>query len=279
MENLSITNYSRQLEMDVDMNAHLRKGAAHIVVGCGGVGFWLAFMLAMNGANRLILCDGQSIESSNLNRIPVPQTWVGINKTIALRRVIKQVRPECQISVNPKHVLNDDGFSLLVELAAEDGRNGEYAPAGKVLWDCTDDARVQKKLAAFCAGRTNYQYRKLGYEGYRMGSYTQMQNVWFDEESYQPGYRTSRANAMSSAMTAALGIFTLGLQHEQVQDITIDIKTLVQSGGRQCTSTNRANTQEVTASPTPATPMGRPRAGTLVRNLAAPTNAVMETTA
>lgn len=272
MDSLEYTDYSRQNEMDEEMGDHLRDQYAHIVVGCGGVGFWLAFMLAMNGIDRLIVCDGQNIEASNLNRIPVPQTWIGKNKTIALRKLIKQVRPECIVSIVPKHVLNDDGFQMLMELAAEDHTNDGHLVGARVLWDCTDDARVQKKLATFCRQNSNVVYRKLGYEGYRMGSYMDMQSVWVDEETYQPGYRTSKANAMSSAMTAALGIFALGLQHDEMKDLTIDVKTIVQSGGTQCTSTTRTNTRPPQMAEVPR------RAGIQAQNLVAPTAVAMART-
>lgn len=246
MERLSITDYSRQEAMDRDMDAFIRKEYGHAIVGCGGVGFWLGIMLAMNGVNRLVVSDGQRIEPTNLNRIPVPQTWVGTNKTIALRKLIKSIRPECQVQVSPLHILNEDGFATFKALCNR--RNGDL-PLVKVLWDCTDDARVQRKLSQFCRDNdTRFVYRKLGYEGYKIGSYTSMDSAWINEDTYQPGYRTSRANAMSSVMAAALGVFTLGLQQSggHGSDVTVDIKELIQNGGTVCTSTNRPNTTMTT---------------------------------
>lgn len=273
---LGLVDYSRQREMDEDMTT-LRDDRIHVVVGCGGVGFWLGMFLAMNGAYGLIVCDGQTIDATNLNRIPVPQTFLGRNKAIALRKTIKMLRPECLVSVIPLHVTDDVGFASLHKVA-----DGELSGRRThMVWDCTDNARVQRKLSQFCLAR-DIAYRKLGYEGYKVGYYTQMEAVWFDEATYQPGYRTSRANAMSSALTAAFGIFAKGLEGRNdvgiatpAQDITIDIKNIIRTGGQQCTTTTSPNTATPPPSPTALRNMQAMTDGIQATPFNVPTNAVI----
>lgn len=205
-------DYARQRQMDARLGNQYMMNSCHVIVGCGGVGFWLALFLAMQGQrNMMTLIDGDKLEPTNLNRIPCPPSWVGINKAIALRRVIKNLRPGIEIRSVPCHV-TDDTITFLEKGVQEVTHN-------TIVWDCTDDARVQVKIFKLCK-KHSWQYRKIGYEGFKVGTYTEY-SVWFDEKTYQPGYRTTMANAMSSAMAAAVGVFAQGLNAEQ--DVNIDI--------------------------------------------------------
>ena len=212
-------DYSRQEQMDRalrverDLIQH-----PHIIVGCGGVGFWLGIFLAMNGLeNSLVLVDGDKLEATNLNRIPCPPSWIGVNKAIALRRIIKQMRPHIQVTCLPSF-LSEDTLELLKKAL------NAHAYQAATVWDCTDDARIQTKVYKVCQ-EEGVRFRKIGYEGFKIGTYAHF-DVWFDEATYQRGYRTTMANAMSSAMAAALGVFAEGLNIQT--DVNVNIKKLME---------------------------------------------------
>jgi molybdopterin/thiamine biosynthesis adenylyltransferase len=214
-----MVDYSRQEAMDADMENMNRRDNV-IIIGCGGVGSWVAMMLAMYGHTCITLIDGDKIAPSNLNRLPFPQTWVGRNKAIALRKVIKFLRPECHVLVSPFHVTHES-LEHVTTLAGSMslGYTG-------MVYDCTDDARIQKVITTYCK-EGNLAYRKIGYEGYRIGTYSQMDDVWIDEEQYQPGYRTTRANVLSSAMAASVGVLGHMLN---APDVTLNMRSILEEG-------------------------------------------------
>lgn len=223
MENItSIVDYSRQQQLDRELR--FDKRGLQVIVGCGGIGFWLGLFLAMNGFDNFILIDGEKIETSNLNRLPVPQTWVGRNKTYALKRVIRQLRPDTVIVPFQSHI-TEHNMNVLKGFIEKHNRYGTTN-----IWDTTDDARIQVRIHALTKKLSNVSYRKLGYEGFNVGYYANY-DVWFNEETYQRGYRTTMANAMTSAISAGLGIFAkqLGVS----QDTELNLKDLVRQVKRK----------------------------------------------
>ena len=62
------------------------------VVGLGGTGFWTAVFLAMSGIEELILIDYDTLEVSNLNRLPLKDKCVGMKKANAARDFISEIR-------------------------------------------------------------------------------------------------------------------------------------------------------------------------------------------
>ena len=63
------------------------------VIGCGGVGSWVALYLFMAGVERIDLFDGDSVDGTNLNRLPVPASAIGQPKPEALAEVLRHLRP------------------------------------------------------------------------------------------------------------------------------------------------------------------------------------------
>lgn len=211
-----LIDYSRQQEFD-DTLANLATNQINYIVGCGGVGFWLGVILAMQGHGNFVLIDGQQIERTNLNRLPVPPSWLGINKAIALRKVIRSMRPLTAIRTVTEHI--EESTLSIITKGDSRIRLGSIA-VGKCVWDCTDDARIQKKLYKAMQKSPGIKYRKLGYEGFQVGSY-KAYDVWVPSD-YAPGYRTSNACAATSALAAVLGIITQGLDISH--DVEINLK-------------------------------------------------------
>lgn len=216
---ISGIDYSRQEVFTREMGG-INNEHEHIIVGCGGIGYWLAILLALHGVPKLCLIDGDKVDSSNLNRLPVPVTWRGVNKAIALRKTLKAIRPELVVTVIPAHIESSFAKQTLGKLT-----NGRYSQ----IWDCTDHMPTQKALFALSKeDPTHVGYRKIGYEGMEVGTYVDY-SVWATTDTAeQHGYRTSAANAVSSVMAACLGMLAQGMNIEC--DVNLNLKNMVVRG-------------------------------------------------
>jgi hypothetical protein len=67
------------------------------LVGCGGVGCWIALALVLAGLDYLTLFDGDTVSIHNLNRFPLPESAVGQPKSLALAKWLKSLRPTSTI--------------------------------------------------------------------------------------------------------------------------------------------------------------------------------------
>lgn len=232
MDNLNLVDYSRQAQLDTNLSRGRYRNETHIIIGCGGVGFWLGLFLAMMGSERMVLIDGDKIEPTNLNRLPVPQTWLGKNKAVSLARLIRTIRPAIVCQQMKEH-LTVDNLALLDSFCRL-GMGG-----GVMIWDTTDNAKIQTKIYNTVKElKKNYgvRYNKIGYEAFEVGSYNEY-DIWFDDDNYEAGYRTTMANAITSAMAAGLGVFNQytdrGLQPVNKRDFQVDILKLISEGGNK----------------------------------------------
>lgn len=173
-------------------------GPKLFIVGCGGIGFWAGIYAAMLGFfDAVYLFDGDKIDSTNLARLPVPGSWVGVNKAVALKRVIHTLRPA--LPVIP--IMKPANTVLL---------NAIITPTSNVaiyILDCTDDARAQNEVFNWSKGFKEKVYAKAGYEGMEFGVYTEI-NTWVPAD-YQPGYTTAASNVLTSAAAAAYAVTSL----------------------------------------------------------------------
>ncbi len=87
------------------------------VVGCGGIGSWVAFYAALMGYQNFILFDPDIVEPHNLNRTPFRMCDIGQPKVKAIEDIIHQIRPHADIIAIPEKL---DEISLpLIEHATE----------------------------------------------------------------------------------------------------------------------------------------------------------------
>ena len=87
--------YDRQKKIKLNVNQSV------LIAGCGGIGFHVAKMLAMSGVETLNLYDNDVIEESNLNRLDLPFNTIGMNKADVTKKVINQIRPQCNVKAFP----------------------------------------------------------------------------------------------------------------------------------------------------------------------------------
>lgn len=72
------------------------------IIGCGGVGCWVALSLVLGGVKELHLYDGDTLSLHNLNRFPLPPSQNGEMKSVALSRWLGTLRPDIDIRARGK---------------------------------------------------------------------------------------------------------------------------------------------------------------------------------
>ena len=78
------------------------------IIGLGGVGGMSAISLARSGVGKLIICDFDQVEETNINRQAVANTkTIGLYKTDCLEKMIKDINPDCEVIKLTKKVDND----------------------------------------------------------------------------------------------------------------------------------------------------------------------------
>jgi molybdopterin/thiamine biosynthesis adenylyltransferase len=119
------------------------------VIGCGGIGYWVAKFLAMSGVEHIELFDPDVLEEHNLNRLDVPLRFIGKNKADVTQKAIQSLREECTVYAYPfKFNELNTGFDWIV--------------------DCTDNAESQIINQNF-ANNMGSKYFKAGYDGENFG--------------------------------------------------------------------------------------------------------------
>jgi len=135
--------YQRQQNLDIHQPDEV------CIVGCGGVGAWVAIDLAMVGARKLKLFDDDTVEIHNINRVPFRPEDAGRRKTAVLKGFIKRIRPETAVYQYGK--ITNITQPLL----------------SNCVVDCTDKVDTQKSIYTYCKTRSIPYYR-LGYDGFHM---------------------------------------------------------------------------------------------------------------
>jgi len=115
-----------------------------LVVGCGGTGSLLAVAAAFLGFKSITICDGDTLEASNLNRfVYATPADAGQSKAKLIQSYIKSHVPEVVVDVLADPFPSQATLTLVI--------NQPVIVAG-----CVDDVRVRVELDVMCRrfGRT-----------------------------------------------------------------------------------------------------------------------------
>ena len=107
------------------------------VVGVGGIGCWAVEALARSGVGNLTLIDFDQVAVSNTNRqIQALDSTFGMAKVDVLERRIREINPDCRVTVIEEFLTADNMLELI--------------PAGAfdMVIDACDDARIKAALIA-----------------------------------------------------------------------------------------------------------------------------------
>lgn len=165
------------------------------VVGCGGTGFWTAVFLAMSGVGELVLIDPDTIEISNLNRLPVCEDTAGRNKTAAAAEFITQVRKSVRLELHEKAIKKPADCTIL----------------RGTIFCCTDNLKSQQLICAYCR-KNDLRYQRIGYDGTTL-NVSKAFPLSFEEATDEGGYTITPSWVIPAAVAAGLGVFSK-LSHE-----------------------------------------------------------------
>jgi len=215
-----LVDYSRQAELDQMLH---KDNTSAVVIGCGGIGFWVAIVLAMIGIEKIALIDGDTVDKSNLNRLAFPVSFVGFNKAIALRKIIKLLRPETFVYVIDKYI-DDDEAEIYIKPFLNISRK-------MFVFDCTDRLSIQKSIYNTCKKLNYAKYIKLGYEGLEFTTDKKFaENLW-DTGEEQTDYRTAQSNVVTSMVSAGIGVLQMLMKVRYIKDsIHVNLLSLIERG-------------------------------------------------
>jgi molybdopterin/thiamine biosynthesis adenylyltransferase len=152
------------------------------VVGCGGIGYWVAKLLAMSGIKKIILFDPDTLEEHNLNRLDIPVRFIGKNKADITKTAIEAIRDDCMVYSFP-FKYNED--------------------ADKTDWivDCTDTSQSQIENQKI-ANKKGSRYFKAGYDGENFGIHNTVAE-WGDSTN---GYTVVPSWSVPAIIVASLAV-------------------------------------------------------------------------
>lgn len=108
------------------------------VVGVGGIGSWAVEALARSGVGHITLIDFDQVAVSNTNRqIQALDSTFGMAKVDVLERRIREINPDCRVSVIEDFLTEENMLQLI--------------PAGAfdMVIDACDQARIKAALIAY----------------------------------------------------------------------------------------------------------------------------------
>lgn len=108
-----------------------------LLIGCGGLGNAAALYLAGAGIGKLVICDGDEVELSNLSRqIAFGSEQIATSKVVSLAKQLTALNPQCHIRTVARRV---DREILPLEVAMVD-----------LVLDCSDNLETRHLVNAVC---------------------------------------------------------------------------------------------------------------------------------
>ena len=83
------------------------------ICGLGGLGSNIAISLARAGIGKLILCDFDRVDITNLHRQQYQASQVGMYKTDALAENLRRINPYIKLEAHTEHIAEDNAVKLL----------------------------------------------------------------------------------------------------------------------------------------------------------------------
>ncbi|MGD7195681.1 ThiF family adenylyltransferase [Ralstonia pseudosolanacearum] len=84
------------------------------VLGAGGLGTWVAYLLALSGVAEIhVFTPELDVRDFDIARFPFPPSLVGTSRGEALKTVINTVRPSCRVILHSRFQHNRDEGELV----------------------------------------------------------------------------------------------------------------------------------------------------------------------
>lgn len=194
--------YARQVELSLSTPASIT------VVGCGGIGTWVAIDAAMSGIKTIYLYDPDVVEESNRNRLPFCQGAINRPKVEVVAEFIEAIRPDTVVVP-----IRDKLEGILLEVQSS------------VCYhyiDCTDSPKTQMALYKFCQER-GFSYIRAGYDGTHITD-TSVVSGWINAASEEENYQVNPSWVVPAQIVAALAIAKLMKYPDQ--EVNLDISEI-----------------------------------------------------
>lgn len=116
MDDNQLLRYSRHILLpQLGVEGQEKLLAAHaLIIGAGGLGSPIALYLAAAGVGHITICDGDTVDITNLQRQIAHFTHsLGSNKALSAQRTLAAINPEIRVTAIP-HRLEGDELAMLV---------------------------------------------------------------------------------------------------------------------------------------------------------------------
>ena len=139
MNDQQLLRYSRHIllaQIGIEGQQRLLDSSV-LIIGLGGLGSPAALYLASSGVGKLILCDDDTVELSNLQRQIIHRgSSIGQSKTVSAQAVLLDINPEVQ--------------SVSMHVRAEAGQLAELVSLADVVLDCSDNFATRYQVNRTC---------------------------------------------------------------------------------------------------------------------------------
>jgi len=200
------------MELDRQNSLKLNIPDSVCVVGCGGIGNWVALYLTLMGVRSLCLFDGDKVEIHNLNRTIFSKADIGEYKTDALKKILNAMRSVSILS------FTSECSSIKLDSLIE---------KPDVFMDCTDRHEVQLTMAKWCENN-KVRYIRVGANTNHI-TVTSNVNTWGESKQEQCGV-TIPSWVAPVALVAAYAITKLALNSGLEVSMSLDDENTIPDG-------------------------------------------------
>lgn len=113
---MDFLRYSRQMLIDGWGEEGQRKlnNSTIFIAGAGGLGSPVSIYLAVAGVGKIIICDFDSVEITNLNRqILHSHTRIGINKALSAKITLTAINPDVEVIAITEKITDENASKLI----------------------------------------------------------------------------------------------------------------------------------------------------------------------
>lgn len=178
------------------------------VVGCGGVGAWVAIFAAMSGVPTLYLFDDDMLEESNFNRLPFCLSSIHRPKVEVVAEYIRGIRPDTTV-IPIQEKLKDALLEIQLRIS-------------RCFIECTDSPKSQTILYKACCERER-TFIRAGYDGTHI-TVTSSVSGWIKQDVEEEHYQIAPSWVVPTATVASLAVGKL-LRYFN-QEVGLDISEI-----------------------------------------------------
>lgn len=113
---MDFLRYARQMLIDGwgEEGQKKLKNSTVFIAGAGGLGSPVSIYLAVAGIGKIIICDFDSVEVTNLNRqILHSHTRIGINKALSAKITLTAINPDIEVIPITSKITAENAFELV----------------------------------------------------------------------------------------------------------------------------------------------------------------------